>query len=74
MLYLIISEMGVCLPYLKDRFLSAVMDPVLGGGCFEGGEVAAVEDQLGNKLLEMLMQVLIALFDVFEIGKDAVAH
>ena len=67
MLYLIIPEMGVRLPHLKDRFLSAVMDPVLGGGCFEGGEVAAVEDQLGNKLPEMLVQVLIALLDVFEV-------
>ena len=47
---------------------------MLGGGGLEGGEVASVQDQLGNKVFEVLMEVLVTLLDVFEIGEDAVAH
>jgi hypothetical protein len=50
------------------------VDALVGGGGLEGGEVAAVEDQLRNELLEVLVQTLLALPDVLQVGQDAVAH
>lgn len=71
---LIILEMRVCLSDLEDALRNAVIDPMLCGVGLEGGEIAPVDDELGDELLEVLMQVLVALFDVFEFGQDAIAH
>lgn len=71
---LIILEMRVCLSDLEDALRHAVIDPMLCGVGLEGGEIAPVDDELGDELLEVLMQVLVALFDVFELGQDAIAH
>lgn len=50
------------------------MDSLLGGDCLEGGEVSPIEDELRDELFEVLMQVLVSLFDVLEVSEDAFAH
>lgn len=67
MLGLVVLEMRVGLSDLEDAFGYTVIDPMLGRVGLKGGEVAAVDDKLRDELLEMLVQVLVALLDVLEL-------
>ena len=64
---LIILEMRVGFPDLEYAFCHSVIDPVLGGVGLEGGEIAPVDDELRDELFQMLVEVPVALFDVFQL-------
>lgn len=47
---------------------------MLCGVGLERTEIATINDELGDELFEMLVQVLVALLDVLQLTEDAIAH
>lgn len=74
MFIFILFEMRVGLSNFEHALALSTSNAILGGVGFEILDVGLVENEGGYELFEMLVEILIGVFDVFEFAYDPVAH